>query len=263
MRRTAIALLAALAVVTAAGAQGPRVPRLRHVVVVVFENEERGAVLGSGNAPTFDALAARYAQATDYRAVAHPSLPNYLALVSGSTHGVTEDCTDCPQTGATIGSRLTAAHRTWATYAEGYPLSPLFAKRHVPFLYFPGGDEHVHGLARFVPTKLPAFALVVPDFCHDMHDCPVSTGDRWLARFVKPLLTQNGTIVFIVFDEGSSNLGGGGQVVLIAAGAPVQPHTRYDAPATHYGLLRTISDALGVAPVGAARNAKSLTGIWR
>ena len=71
------------------------VPRVDHVVVIVFENEERQSVLGSGVAPTFDRLAARYAQATDDRAVAHPSLPNYLALVSGSTHGVTDDCTDC------------------------------------------------------------------------------------------------------------------------------------------------------------------------
>lgn len=68
------------------------VPRLAHTVVIVFENHERSDILGSGAAPTFEHLASTYAQATADYAVAHPSLPNYLALVSGSTHGVNSDC---------------------------------------------------------------------------------------------------------------------------------------------------------------------------
>jgi phosphatidylinositol-3-phosphatase len=82
------------------------VPRLAHTVVIVFENHERGDILGSGAAPEFEQLASTYAQATADYAVAHPSLPNYLALVSGSTHGVTSDCTDCPQPRQAIGSQL-------------------------------------------------------------------------------------------------------------------------------------------------------------
>jgi phosphatidylinositol-3-phosphatase len=249
---------------SAGGATGAaRVPRLEHVVVVVFENEERGSVLGSGAAPTFDRLAAAYAQATDDRAVAHPSLPNYLALVSGSTHGVTNDCQDCPQSGPTIGSLLTERGRSWGSYAEGYPSGSRFAKKHVPFLYFPGGPSHVHPLAAFNPRRLPAFAFVTPDLCHDMHDCSISTGDRWLAKFIKPLLSVKRTAVFIVFDEGSSNLGGGGQVALLVVGSSVKPHSRYTAPTSHYGLLRTTEDTLGLPHLGASRSAHPLTGIWR
>src|SRR5262249_19836179 len=65
-----------------------RVPHFTHVVVVVFENHEATSIAGNADAPTFDALARRYATLTNYTAVAHPSLPNYLALVSGSTHGI-------------------------------------------------------------------------------------------------------------------------------------------------------------------------------
>jgi phosphatidylinositol-3-phosphatase len=108
------------------------IPRLAHTIAIVFENHERGDILGSGAAPTFKQLASTYAQATADHAVAHPSLPNYLALVSGSTHGVTSDCTDCPQSGQTIGSQLSAKHLPWAAYAEGYPGSSRFAKKHVP-----------------------------------------------------------------------------------------------------------------------------------
>src|SRR5262249_23013773 len=72
-----------------------RVPGFSHVVVVVFETHEATSIAGSPAAPTFNALARRYAALTSYTAIAHPSLPNYLALVSGSTHGISSDCTDC------------------------------------------------------------------------------------------------------------------------------------------------------------------------
>lgn len=262
----AVAAVAALLAGGAGGQRGvkrPHVPRLQHVVVVVFENEERQSVLGTGAAPTFDRLAADYAQATDYRGVAHPSLPNYLALVSGSTHGVTDDCTGCAQTGSTIGTQLSARHSTWAAYAEGYPSSPRFAKKHVPFLYFPAGAQHVLGLSRLDPAHLPAYSLVIPDLCNDMHDCSVATGDRWLSAFIKPLLSVRRTAVFIVFDEGTTDVGGGGVVPLIVAGSAVKPHSVITATVSHYSLLRTTEALLGLKPLGHAGSAPLLTGIWR
>jgi hypothetical protein len=258
----AITALATLARPVAAEPIVP-VPRLAHAVVIVFENHERSDILGSGAAPTFDRLASTYAQATAYDAVAHPSLPNYLALVSGSTHGVTNDCTDCPQSGPTIGSQLSAKHRAWAAYVEGYPDSSGFAKKHVPFLYFPDGAAHVVPLQRFNPRKLPAYSLVVPDLCHDMHDCSVSTGDSWLQSFIAPLLTVKNTATFIVFDEGTSAIGGGGNVAMIVAGTAVRRHAVFTRATSHYGLLHTLESALGLPPLGLARSTPSLTGIWR
>jgi hypothetical protein len=246
-----------------AAAPAVRPPALAHAVVIVFENHERDDIIGSGAAPTFDRLASTYAQATAYDAVAHPSLPNYLALVSGSTHGVTSDCTDCPQSGPTVGSQLSAKHRSWAAYAEGYPDSSAFAKKHVPFLYFPGGARRVVPLQRFNARKLPAYSLVIPDLCHDMHDCSVSTGDRWLRSFISPLLTAKNTAIFIVFDEGTTATGGGGNVALIVAGTAVRRHAVFTGITSHYGLLHTIEDSLGLSPLGLARSAPLLTGIWR
>jgi acid phosphatase len=262
--RTLAALVLVLTLVPATVASAARgVPRVGHVVLIVFENHERTSVLGHGDAPTFERLATTYAQATDYHAVTHPSLPNYLALVSGSTHGVTSDCTDCPQHGPTIGSELTAARRTWGAYAEGFPNSPRFAMKHVPFLYFQRDVGHVHPLPAFHPSKLPAFALVVPDLCNDMHDCSVATGDRWLARFIPPLLTEPSTVVFVAFDEGTTSEDGGGLVPMIAAGTAVRPHSVTRAPANHYVLLRTMEALLGLPPIGQAAAATPLTGIWR
>lgn len=266
--RAAFVMLAALATTTlvapAAGSATVRgIPRLAHAVVIVFENHERSDILGSPAAPTFTRLAATYAQATAYYAVAHPSLPNYLALISGSTHGVTDDCTDCPQSGPTIGSQLSARRRSWATYVEGYPSSSRFAKRHVPFLYFAGGASHVLSLHRFDPRRLPTYSLVIPDLCNDMHDCSIQVGDNWLRQFIAPLLTRKNTAVFIVFDEGTSGRGGGGNVPLIVAGTAVRPHAKFTAPTSHYSLLRTVESALALPLLGYARTSTPLTGIWR
>ena len=158
-------MLAVLVAALSLTGSAPAVPRLDHVVVIVFENKERGQVLGSGDAPTFDSLAARYADLTSYHALTHPSLPNYLALVSGSTQGITDDCTVCRARGPSIGTLLTRAKRSWTAYAEGYPSSLRFAKKHMPFLYFAGQSSHVRSLAAFDVKHVPAYSFVAPDLC--------------------------------------------------------------------------------------------------
>src|SRR5207247_1144752 len=132
-------------------------PSPARIVVIVFENKDASSI-NARSAPSFTALGRRYAQLTNYSAVAHPSLPNYLALVSGSTHGITTDCATCRVGGKTIGDQLTAAGRSWNAFAEDYPSGAGFAKKHVPFLYFPRGASQVRPLSDFDPRALPDFA---------------------------------------------------------------------------------------------------------
>jgi acid phosphatase len=286
-RRAALivgALAAALVSVAGAGAAVPAraVPAFSHVVVVVFENKEVGDVVGSPQAPTFTRLARSYATLTDYMAVTHPSLPNYLALVSGSTQGITDDCTDCLVGGRSLADTLEAAGRSWKTYAEDLPSAGFtggsagdYAKKHDPLLYFRSVLARPADRSRVVPLTqlprdlargaLPDFSLVVPNKCHDMHDCSVATGDAWLHGFLPPLLRshvmRNG-VVFIVFDEGSSDQGGGGHVAALVVGPTVRPGSRFTAPTGHYGLLRTIEDAFGLPYLGGSASASPITGIW-
>jgi phosphatidylinositol-3-phosphatase len=119
----------------------PSKARFRHVIVVVFENHEAEQVLGSSQAPTFNRLASRYATLTNYTAVTHPSLPNYLALVSGSTQGIDDDCTSCVVDGRSLADTLQASRKTWKAYAEDLPYagftgssSGRYAKKHNPFV---------------------------------------------------------------------------------------------------------------------------------
>jgi acid phosphatase len=95
-----------------------------------------------------------------------------------------------------------------------------------------------------------------------MHDCSIQRGDTWLRTFIAPLLRVKSTAVFVAFDEGSSDEGGGGHVPLIVAGMAVKPHSVFARPTSHYGLLRTIEDILGVGWLGHATSAQPIVGIW-
>lgn len=271
------ALLLAL-VVCSTGQSAPRqVPAFGRVVVVVFENKSRGEVVGNPAAPAFNAFARQGAVLSAYRGVTHPSLPNYLALVSGSTHGISSDCTSCTVGGRSLADTLEAQKLTWKAYAEGLPRAGWtgpsrgrYAKKHVPFLYFSDVLASPARLRRVVPLtqlardraadRMPDFSLVVPDLCHDMHDCSVATGDAWLRRFLPPLLKLPDTAVFVVFDESSS---GASAVPALALGPLVRSGSRFVRATSHYGLLRTIEDGFGLPRLGSSGRATPVTGIWR
>jgi hypothetical protein len=99
-----------------------------------------------------------------------------------------------------------------------------------------------------------------------MHDCPVSIGDAWLARVTKPLLASPqlaGSVIFVVFDEGTTSVGGGGETAALALGPAVRRGATYAPVLNHYGLLRTVEDAWGLRLLGESAGAKPITGIWR
>ena len=259
-----------------------RIPAFTHVVLMVFENHEASEIVGNPDARTFNALARRYATLTSYDGVAHPSLPNYLALVSGSTHGITSDCTECIVQGRSLADTLAAAGKTWKTYAEDLPYPGFtggsagrYAKKHDPFLYFRDVADSRTLRNRVVPLtqlgrdlarhRLPDFSLVIPNLCSDMHDCSVATGDAWLKAHVEPLLRSpelRGGVVFVVFDEGTSDTGGGGRVEALVLGPTVRRGSRFTKPTNHYGLLRTIEDAWKLPRLGDSRTGTPIGGIW-
>jgi phospholipase C len=268
--------LVVLAVLCPSSQAADAVPNFKHVIVIVFENKDEHLVIGSRAAPTFNAMARRYVRFTNYRGVSHPSLPNYIAMVSGGTQGITSDCTDCVVDAPNLADSLDHAGKSWKTYAESLP-SPGFtgawagryAKKHDPFVYFrdiassPGRRKRVVPFSRLAPdlrkNALPDFALIVPDMCDSTHDCPVRTGDRWLARVLPPLLKLPNTLVFVTFDEGLV----GNHIPALALGTAVRKGARITTPTDHYSLLRTIEDAWGLPLLGNSAKAKPITGIWR
>jgi phosphatidylinositol-3-phosphatase len=277
----ALAALAAVSCSGSAAAPNP-LPRFEHVLVVVLENKSQSNLLGSADAPNFNRLAKRYALLSRYGGVAHPSLPNYLALISGSTHGIRSDCTSCVVSARNLADTLEQGQLSWKTYAEGLPRagftgasSGRYAKKHVPFLYFKSVLAKISRLRRVVPLRqlsrdlaagrLPTFSLVVPDLCHDMHDCAIQTGDAWLGRFLKPLLRSRklaASAIFVITDE-PADVRPEAPVPALALGPLVLRGSIYSRTTSHYGLLRTIEDAWGLPRLGRSAQARAITGIWR
>lgn len=251
------------------------VPRLDHVVVILMENKECSQVVGSPDAPFFNRIARRGASLPDLYATTHPSLPNYLALTSGSTLGA-RDCSACTFAAHNLIDELESAGVSWRAYMQGMP-SPCFrgaqagmyVRRHDPFMMYADIADNPARCARVVPLtelwtdigagRLPQFAWITPNLCNDMHNCGVRPGDQFLARVVPPLLRVTGPrgLIIVTWDEGLTNrrcckLARGGNIPTLLLGGAVRPGARPLLAYDGYSILRTIEEGLDVRPLGGA-----------
>jgi hypothetical protein len=259
-----------------------------HLVVIVLENHEYDAVIGSSEAPYLNALARQSVLLTQYHAVTHPSLPNYLALLGGSTFGITSDCTSCDAHGTNLVDQLESKGIGWEAYMEAMPEACFtgpgsgdYAKKHDPFMYFPDIRDRPARCARVVPFdrfsgdlaagRVPSFAWITPDLCNDAHDCPLSTADGWLAKWVPKIFKglSPSVAVIVVFDEGKTDEGCcgqavGGHIVGVIGGPAARSGVRISTPVDHYSVLRLIEDAYGLPHLrqAACPCTASITG-WR
>ena len=95
---------------------------------------------------------------------------------------------------------------------------------------------------------------------------PVKDFEPVVYTHVVPLLHSpalGGGVVFVVFDEGTSDTGGGGRVEALALGQTVRRGARFTKATNHYGLLRTIEDAWGLPRLGHSRTGTPIGGIWK
>jgi acid phosphatase len=245
-----------------------------HTLIVMLENHSYDQVIGRRSAPYLNELAREGALFTNSQAITHPSQPNYLALFSGNTYGAGDGC---PQhfTGANLASELLAAGYTFAGYAEGLPAAGSktcdagndYARRHVPWANFSNLPPSVSKPFSAFPAgnfaALPTVSFVIPDLCHDMHDCSVATGDAWvqahLGAYANWTMTHH-SLLIVDFDE--NDYGPGNHILTIFYGGTVKPG-RYGEPITHYSVLRTIENLYGLRPLGHAASARPITNVWR
>ena len=255
-----------------------RIPPFSHAYVIVLENHELSDIIGNPAAPYINQLAGQYGLATNYAAVTHPSLPNYMSLTGGNTY-FSDDCVGCTVDAPNIGDQLEAAGLSWKGYMEDMPGpcgasdTSLYATKHDPFIHYTDilsnasrCQTHVVPLTAWrsdvAAGAVPRFVWITPNLCSDMHDCGVSTGDAWLANIV-PQITSTpdfgSSVLFVVWDEGSTNTDGGGLVPLIVVSPLVSPGFRSSIAANHFSLLRTLEDAWNLPPLMQAASARSLS----
>jgi len=234
------------------------------VFLIVMENRSYDQAMAGGYTAQ---LARTYAVATNYHGVSHPSLPNYLAMTSGSTWGITDDgYHKLPSTG--LGAQLTQAGIPWRAYMEGMSgtcfASPYpYALKHNPFSYYGGAcPSQVVPLTSFGGDlnrgALPPFVWITPGLCHDGHDCSTAVADRWLAQIVPQILStdawKNNGLLVITWDEGEDSANHIATLVV----QPGAGHLTSDRSYNHYSLLATIEDRFGLARLGQAKDATPL-----
>lgn len=238
-------------------------PQPQHVFVIVLENRSAAQVAGGYVAQ----LAAQYGEATNYHGISHPSLPNYLAMTSGTTWGITDDGWHALPAGG-LGSQLTAAGIDWRAYMEGmtngcYRSPYPYALKHNPFAYYgsacPSQVVPFSQFASDMSGTVPQFVWITPDLCHDGHDCSNSVVNGWLSQTVPVILNtsawQQGGVLFITWDEGEDSANSVLTLVIHPDPQIHQSATSYN----HYSLLATIEDALGVQRIGQAAQAAPMS----
>jgi acid phosphatase len=255
------------------------------VLVLVEENKTESTALSG--MPYLASLARTYGHTTHYRAIRHPSLPNYLAIAGGSTFGVTDDAAPSRHAlgGASVFDRAIAAGSTAKTYAEAMPSNcgqtstTKYAVKHNPWPYFADAASRSNCRRFDVPMgtttsgalrsdvlngRLPNVGMAVPDICHDGHDCSLRVADDWLHSWLNVILAgpdfRRGRLAVVVtFDEDDSSADNTVLTVVLSHSTAGIVAT---SPYTHYSLSRYLSQITGTAPLRNARTAPDVRGAF-
>jgi phosphatidylinositol-3-phosphatase len=281
--RTAGSPSAASSAPSAAASSAPSaaaVPgRPRKILVIMEENHSIQQIFPSGM-PYLWELARRYAYATDWSDVGHPSLPNYLAIFGGSAFGDPRDCAPaagCSYPGPSVFGQALSRGETAKAYEESMP-QPCdqgfvgeYDVNHNPWAYFP--SEAASCQAYDVPAgtpaggalagdvhagTLPAVGLVTPNLLHDGHDGTPAQADAWLRGWIPVLMSgpdwRSGRLaIVVVFDEGETT-----EQVPFVLMAPRLAGVTISEQANHYALTRLIDMVIGARPLRQASSAANV-----
>ncbi|MCU1589551.1 MAG: putative hydrolase [Frankiales bacterium] len=256
------------------------------VLVVVEENHtQRAALQGM---PYLSSLASTYGRTAAYKAITHPSLPNYLALAGGSTFGIRDDRGPASHhlSGPSVFDRVIAGGRTAKSYVESMPgncaqsATTKYAVKHNPWAYFsdagprascrrfdvPAGTTASGALRHDIDAgTLPTVGLLVPDICHDGHDCSLATADGWLKSWLSVVMQgadyRSGRLAVVVtFDEDDTS---SNNTVLTVVVSPYTAKVVSTRALNHYSLTRYLAELTGTTPLRAAATAPSMRADFR
>jgi len=233
------------------------------LVVVLMENQNLNDVYGP--APYMTQLADLYSFSEGWASITNPSQPNYIAILGGSTFGVSGDGNHPNLNHPTMVDILENTSKTWKAFAEdasgsGCSLNPPRGEDHFPFLSYTTITNNSARCANLLPGSYNEvisafnagtnFIWLTPNDCHNMHSCSVATGDAWIQSWVPNLLTAMAgkkAALIIMFDEAYTNppyiyMGFSGPATMLA----------YNSTASynHYSLLKLVEDVWGGGNLG-------------
>ena len=260
---------------------GRQLPRPNHVVVVVEENKAYGQIIGNVAAEYLNRLASDAALFTNSFAITHPSQPNYLALFSGSTHGILND--QCPilVSGDNLASQLRKKGLGFGIYSESMPFAGYdacssadnyYVRKHNPAVNWQNKNltPEVNMPFDNFPSdyaKLPTLSIVIPNLLDDMHDGrtlrdQIARGDAWLKSNLDAYVQwarSNNSLLIVTWDEDDGS--GENRIPTMFVGPMVQPG-KYNRRIDHYNVLRTLEEMYELAALGNAVHADAIRDIW-
>jgi acid phosphatase len=262
-----------LVLATAAGAAPPLRPD--HVVVVIEENRSFEQVMDPKKSDSYiHALAKRGMLFTKSYAVSHPSLPNYLALFSGSTQSVSNDSCRHLFDSDNLATALADKGLSFASYAESLPevgdkscIFGAYQRKHNPAVYWQGSRLPASANQRFSDfpqnfANLPTVSFVIPNQLNDMHDGNFQTADEWLKTHIGPYVEwafKHNSLLILTWDE--DNFMGDNHIATILVGPMVKTGTSKQG-IDHYSVLRTLLELYELPALGLSREADPIRGVW-
>ncbi|KAI8873383.1 phosphoesterase [Ramicandelaber brevisporus] len=257
-----------LAVPAPAPAPAALVPgtHFNRVFIIVFENMAFDQVITD---PYFKQLAGQGLLLTNYKAMTHPSQPNYITLTYGSNGGVTSN-SNYNIKDKSIVDLLEAKGVSWKSYQEKYPggcsktsSSGAYRRKHNPFISYVNVQNNAAWCAKIVNAEkqlpldlannaVPQYSFYTPDMNNDGHDTSLSYASNWLKGLLPTLMNDpnlaQDTAFVLTFDEDDSE--GDNTVYTAILGKGVKPGTTDSTPYNHYSLLRTIEDNWSLGNLG-------------
>lgn len=244
------------------------------LLVFVIENRSRAQMVRG--LPWVAKLGEKYGTTTDFHAITHPSLPNYLVMAGGSTFGIADDAPPSVHavSGSSVFGEAIAAGGTARVYAESMSADcqvdnqGKYAVRHNPWAYFvderadcEANDVSLAGLAKDIEKgRLPDVGMVIPNLCDDAHDCRLARTNTWLRQRIKAVMAgpdwaQGHLGIVITADEDDREHG---QLILTVLAHPYLRHVVVSKPLDHFGLSRAYAEVAGVTPLEQADGARSV-----
>ena len=253
---------------------------MRKILVIMEENHSVQQAF-PGGMPYLWSLARRHAYATDWSDVAHPSLPNYLAIFAGSAFNIPQDCAPapgCSYPGPSVFGQALSHGDSAKAYEEAMPqpcdlgFAGAYDVNHNPWAYFP--SEAASCRANDVPAGTPAHGalagdvragtlpnvgLITPNLMHDGHDGTLAQADAWLRDWMPVLMSgpdwRAGRLaIVVVFDEGETT-----EQVPFVLMTPRLSGVKISQPANQYALTRLIDAVIGVPALRQAGRAADVT----
>jgi len=257
-----------------------------------MENHDYAEIVGSPDAPYINSLIASYGLATNYMdSGVHPSLPNYLTMISGAPQfGGGSDplpqAAPFPVTQQNLGTQLEAAKIPWKSYQESMGTAcklsngTPYAPKHDPFLYFT--DMQATALCAAKNVDYGSFAAdlaagtyrymwITPNLTSDGHDpqtAPLTgakNSDAWAAIEIPKILAstayKNGGVLFLTWDEAEGRAGHSkDQIPMIVISPNIKsPGFTSGKPYSHKSYLATVEDLLGLPRLATVMSEPTMT----